>query len=230
MAVLAHLLAGLHPRHELLVVHAFEVGTLHAVYDAPGALLLGFVECGQFTFLHFLLRIEVGSETTLGHDGCHWLAIVGVVGLHGHVVNLRSYAERHVRRQCPRCRRPCQEVSLAVVGPCLLRVNDLELCRNSGVFHVTVATRLIELVRAQTGTGGGRVRLNGVAFVEQSLVVELLEQPPQRFNVFVVVGDIGMVQVDKVSHLFRQAAPLCGELHDVLTTAAVIVLRGDILV
>ena len=64
VAVLAHLLAGLDPGHELLVVEADEVGALHAVDDAPGAELLLLVEGRQrSTVLDLLLLVEVGVET-----------------------------------------------------------------------------------------------------------------------------------------------------------------------
>ena len=82
----------------------------------------------------------------------------------------------------------------------------------------------------QSGTGSGGIRLDGVALIEQPLVVELLEQPPQGLNVFIVISDIGMIQIDEISHLLGQLAPLCRKLHHVLAAFVVIVLHRDILV
>jgi hypothetical protein len=51
---------------------------------------------------------------------------------------------------------------------------------------------------------GRGVRLNGVALIEQALVVELLEEPPQCLDIFVVESDIRMLEVDEIAHLLRQ--------------------------
>ena len=54
-----NLLAWLYPRKELLVVHAFEVGTLHVVDNAPRALLLLLVEWQEITFLALLVCLQI---------------------------------------------------------------------------------------------------------------------------------------------------------------------------
>ena len=53
----------------------------------------------------------------------------------------------------------------------------------------------------QTSTCGGRIRLDGVTFIEQILVVKLLEQPPQGLNILVVIGDIGIFHIHPIAHL-----------------------------
>ena len=78
-------------------------------------------------------------------------------------------------------------------------------------------------------SGGGRVGLDGVALVEQALVEELLQEPPQRLDVFVVVGDVRVVHVDPVAHLAREVLPLARELHHRLAARAVVLLDGDLL-
>ena len=81
---------------------------------------------------------------------------------------------------------------------------------------------------AQSGAGGGAVGLYGVALIEQTLLVELLQQPPQRLDVFVVVGDIGVVQVYEVAHPLGQLAPFAGVGHHVFAALLVVVLCRDV--
>ena len=54
-----YLLAWLYPWQELLVVHAFEVGTLHVVDDAPWALLLLLVEWKEIALLTLLVSLQI---------------------------------------------------------------------------------------------------------------------------------------------------------------------------
>ena len=54
-----NLLAWLYPWQELLVVHAFEVGTLHVVDNAPRALLLLLVEWQEIAFLALLVCLQI---------------------------------------------------------------------------------------------------------------------------------------------------------------------------
>ena len=104
-----------------------------------------------------------------------------------------------------------------------------ELCGHRLVLHVAVAARQVQLVRAQSGTGSGRVGLDGVALVEQTLVVQLLEQPPQALDVTVLVGDIGVVHVHPVAHAVGQVFPLAGIFHHLLAAGGVIVIDRDFL-
>ena len=84
-------------------------------------------------------------------------------------------------------------------------------------------------MRAQTCTCAWRVWLDGVTLVEQALVVELLEEPPESLDILVIVGDIRMIEIYEVTHLLGQLAPLGGELHHVLAALVVVILGRDIL-
>ena len=84
-------------------------------------------------------------------------------------------------------------------------------------------------MRGESGSGSGRIGLDSIALIEQSLIIKLLEQPPKGLDVFVVVSDIGMVKVNEIAHLFGQFAPFGRKLHHILTTFVVIVLHRDIL-
>ena len=84
-------------------------------------------------------------------------------------------------------------------------------------------------MRAQACTCAWRVWLNGVTLVEQPLIIELLEEPPESLDVLVIVGDIRMIEIYEVTHLLGQLAPLSGELHHVLAALVVVILCRDIL-
>ena len=224
-----HLLAWFHPWHELLVVHTLEFCTLHVVDDTPWALLLLLVERKKVALLALLVSLQVRAYQSLRHDKRHRLTIVEIVGLDGYIVNLRTHAESHVRWQSPRSSCPCDEVRFAPLRPLCLRILDKELYSGGEVLYVAIATRLVQLVRAKTCTRTWRIWLDGITLVEQALVVELLQKPPQSLDVLIVVSDIRMVKVNEVAHLLSQFTPLGSELHHVLTALMVVVFRRDVL-
>ena len=57
----------------------------------------------------------------------------------------------------------------------------------------------------------------------------MLEEPPESLDVLVVVCDIRMIEINEVTHLLGQLAPLSGELHHVLAALVVVILGRDIL-
>ena len=116
-----------------------------------------------------------------------------------------------------------------MLGPFCLRVFDEELGRNRSVFHITITTWLVQLMARQSRAGSWRVRLNGITFIEQALVVELLQKPPKGLYIFIVIGDIRMIKVNEISHFLRKFTPFSSEHHHVLTTFLIIVFCRDIL-
>ena len=78
-------------------------------------------------------------------------------------------------------------------------------------------------------TCGRRIWLNGVALVEQTLVVESLQEIPQSLDIFVVVGDIWVVEIYPIAHLSGEVAPHIGVLHHILTATTVVLLDGNLL-
>ena len=100
----------------------------------------------------------------------------------------------------------------------------MKLRHNRGVLHVAVGARLVEFVGTQSSASHGAVRLDGVALVQHSLLVELGQQPPHRFHVLGVVGDVRGIHVDPVAHLTCELVPLRGVAHDRLATRVVVFL------
>ena len=221
-----HLLAGLHPRHQLRIAHTHQVGTFIGGHDAIRNHLVA-----RLVFIHrskFALWFQIGIQSRSGHDGADFLTAIGVESLHADIVNLRSHAQGRIRRQCPGRGGPCQEhwcAPLSHLGP---RIHNAELRRDGGVFHVTIATGLVQFVARKSRSGSRRIRLNGISLVEQTFVIELLQEPPQCFDILIVVSDIGMVKVYEIAHFLRQVAPFLREHHHIVAASGVIVLNGDI--
>ena len=72
-----------------------------------------------------------------------------------------------------------------------------------------------------------RVRLNGIAFIQQSFVVKLSEQPPNALHVFWGVGNIGILHIDPISHFFSELVPDIGVAHDRLFTSFIVGIYTD---
>ena len=213
--------ARVNPREQLLVMDAHKVGALHFGNDVARVLV-----------------VEIGAETRFCHHHRARLLGVGVLGLNSHVVDFRTNAERGVRWQGPRCCGPGQNIKLLVVGvgfrqnilnKFVFSVSNLELCGAGGVLHVAVATRLVQLVSRKACSRSGRVRLNGVALVEQPFVIDGFKQIPKSLDVAVVVGDVGVVHIHPIAHFGGQVAPLGGVFHNLRTAGAVVVVNADFL-
>ena len=82
-------------------------------------------------------------------------------------------------------------------------------------------------MRRQTCSCFGRVRLNGVAFIQQTFVVKLSEQPPNTLHVFRSVGNVGVLHIDPISHFFGELVPDVGVAHDGLFTSLVVGVYTD---
>ena len=193
------------PRNQLLVTHAHELAAL----DAAGQHLEG-----DFP-------VEKGADERLGDDVGRGGAGVRIRGADLDVVDVRAHAERRVGRERPRGRGPGEEVQV-------LLPQHLELHRAGRVLDVAVAARLVELVRAQARAGGGAVRLDALALVEQTLAVDVLEEPPEGLDVTVVVGDVRIVHVHPVTDALGEAPPLGGVFHHLLAAGTVVVRDGDL--
>ena len=230
-SVVVELLRRLHPGHELVVADAYEVSALHAVDDAVGHdFVATFVGGHVGAHGHFALGLQISSKARLGHDGCDLLGRIGVVGLHGDIVDAWAHTEGYVGGQRPGRGGPGQEDGLAPFRPALLRVADGELGRHRGVLDIAVAAGKVQLMARKARAGGGGVGLDGVALVETVLVVELLQEPPQGLDKLVVVGHIRVLQIDEIAHLLGQLAPFGRELQYVGAAMAVVIYGGNILV
>ena len=98
-----HIVTGNHPegithgldgRHQLFILNTNEVATLITGYDAVRNQFLTLLVFGHLTTVgDTALGRQIGIQTSLGQHQRHLLGSIGIVGLHGHIVNLRTYAE-----------------------------------------------------------------------------------------------------------------------------------------
>ena len=101
------------------------------------------------------------------------------------------------------------------------------MCRHRSVLHIAIATGLVQLVAREASTCSRRVRLNGVTLIKEILLVELLQQPPKRLDVLIIIGNIGVFHIHPITHAVAQVFPLARVHHHVLATLLVVILNRD---
>ena len=82
-------------------------------------------------------------------------------------------------------------------------------------------------MRRQTCSCFGRVRLNGIALIQQAFVVKLSEQPPNALHVFRSVGNVRVLHIDPISHFFGELVPDVCVAHNRLFTSFVVGIYTD---
>ena len=216
---------GLEPRNELMIadtykVLALETAVQYLVRHNFVAFLVGFHrDFGT-------LRIEPGAKEVLGkHIHCR-SARVGVEGQYADVLDLRTHAKCGIGRKGPGRGGPGQEVCgngfRAVNGLRNAVLDYLELHGGGGVAYILVAAGLVELMGAEAGAVCGRIRLDGVALVQEALVINLLEEVPQGLDVAVVVGDVRVLHVYPVTYALCHVFPFGGIFHHLLAAGGVV--------
>ena len=130
-------------RQQLLVAQAHQSGAQVCAASGPNRT--------------FLLRFEIIGHQSGGQHHLHRRMRVGVFCGDAAVFNVRAHRQRRIGRQGPRGGGPGQKVhgGIPKKRPALVRWHHGKLRRNAGVCNVFVATGLVQLVGAQTGTRGG---------------------------------------------------------------------------
>ena len=159
----------LYPREKLCVVHTNEFLTFIFGNNLVGHNLVArlvVLECHIGTG-----GVEMSCKKRFGKNHCNRLSAIAVVCLNSNIFNLRAHTQGCVRRQCPRCCCPSYEVWSS--PPCHfgLRIQHSKLSNSSGILYIPVTARLVKLVGAKACTCSGRIWLNGIALIEQPLVV-----------------------------------------------------------
>ena len=81
----------------------------------------------------------------------------------------------------------------------------------------------------QTGTRCRRVWLDRIALVQQSLLVNLLQEIPQRLDIAVIVRNIRIVSIHPIAHTFGQIDPFLCIFHDLAAADGVVLRHGYLL-
>ena len=129
-----------------------------------------------------------------------------------HVRHIRVHRQGGVRQQGPRRGGPAEEGHPGLVA-------QREAHVHGRVHDVAVAQR--HLVRGQRRAAARAVGHDLVALVEQVLLPDLLERPPDRLDVLVVVGHIGVVHVDPEADPLGEPGELVHVLEHRLAAALV---------
>jgi hypothetical protein len=143
----------------------------------------------------------------------HQVAPAGRVG-HLHIGEGRADGGGDVGDQGPRCGRPHQQVG---VGRAPTRQREADVDR--GVDHVLVA--LGHLVAAEGRAAPPAVGSDAVALVEQALVPELADEPPDRLDVVVAERPVGVGGVDPHAGAGGEGRPVLDVARDRLAAAGV---------
>ena len=128
------------------------------------------------------------------------------------VLDLGVNSQGHVAGQGPRRGGPHQEVGARLIP-------QGELDENGRVFDLFVAHS--HLVIRQGGAAAGAIRYNLVALVDEVLIPQLLEDPPDRLDVFILQGDVGVVHVNPEADAVGQLLPFPDVAKDTLAALGV---------
>jgi len=157
---------------------------------------------------------------------------IGVKCLNCDIIDFLSYGKSRIRGEGPWSCRPGQEEY--ILFPPIKQewrffiFNNLELGHDSRIFHITVTARKVQFMRAKASSRSRWIWLNRVAFIQQPFLIQLSQQVPYGFNIFIGKGHIWMIKVNPITHFLSQVIPLVLELHDLNTAGFVIIFYRDL--
>ena len=166
-------------------------------------------------------HLDLLAEHAAGERGGDHLRRLLARHLRAHVLELRVDGHGGVGDQRPRRRGPDDQLVAGLHAPLAGRHAEAHVDR--GVDYVLVTLR--NLVRGERGAASRAVRDDLVALVEQPLVPDLAQRPPDRLDVAVVERAVGVVEVDPEADPLGEPVPLLQEGEDRL--AALGVELGD---
>ena len=137
---------------------------------------------------------------------CQVVELSALLVLDLHVVDVGSDGESQVAGKRPGRRRPGQEIGV------LLSI-DLEADGDGGIGDVAIASQVDLHVRQRACQRRG-VREDVEALVDQTLVIESLEDPPDGLHVVLVHRAIALAEVDPATHPVDALLPLGGVAQD----------------
>ena len=141
-----------HPRNKLFIFHANQICSfILTYYFERNQLVARFIIFQRHAFCFF---IEMSIKQRLCKHYGYLLSIICIVSLYSYIINLRAHTQSCIRRQCPRSSCPCDEIRCAPLCHLRLWIFHLELTYYSQILHITITSRLIQLMRAQSCTCG----------------------------------------------------------------------------
>ena len=155
-----------------------------------------FLEVGAFepgNDLRHGVLLVVGGKTGFRQD----VECAVVVDLD--VIDFRPHGERHVAGQGPGSGGPGEDVGVFFI-------QQFEADRDGGIDHIHIA--LIRFKVGERRAAACAVGEDLVTFVDQVLVPQLLEDPPDGFHVFHVHGAVTVLEIDPAPHALDDRFPL----------------------
>mmetsp|Transcript_26727 Transcript_26727/g.33313 ORF Transcript_26727/g.33313 Transcript_26727/m.33313 type:complete len:503 (-) Transcript_26727:26-1534(-) len=143
------------------------------------------------------------------------------VVLPAHVVERRVDSESEVAGQGPRRGRPSNEVGLLPV------LKHGERDDNGGGGHLLIVGTGLEV--GQHGVAGGGERHDLGATVDEVLIEDLLEGPPDALHVIAVHSLVVVLEVDPAAEAAHRLLPLLRVAHDDLAAELVVAAHADLL-
>ena len=141
------------------------------------------------------------------------------VRLSPHVCELWVDRDRRVGYERPGCRRPDQELIANLRRPGRLGDGKPHIYRR--VDHVLVDVGLAELVARQRGAAARAVGDDLELLVQQPLLVDRLQRPPDRLDVRGIERPVGVVEIDPEPDPLCQPVPLLDVAEHLLAAAGV---------
>ena len=166
-------------RHQLFVIHVFQICTFHFFQDL-------IVFCSQNFVSQNFCQVE---DVSFFIACCHF---------NFYVVNIRTNCQCNVGSQCPWSCCPCQEVFV-------FSSNFLEFCCDCCNLNFFIS--LSYFVGSQTCSATWAVWQDFVSFIDFVSLEELFQDPPSSFDEVVVQSDVWVVQVDQVTHSLCHFSP-----------------------
>ncbi len=213
-------LAGVDPRKKLAIVHSYQLAPFESGHNLPRHDFVARIVFFKRSIAAF--RSENGIGKILCHCHGDFLSRIRIESTCHDIADRRPHGKRRIRRQCPRSGGPCKHARLAPALHRLNRIYKLELGRARGVLYIAIASGLVKLVRAKASTGGRRIRLYGIALIEQVLAIKLRKEPPHTLDITIVVGYVRIGHIDPIAHRVGEGFPLAGILHHLATARRIV--------
>ena len=138
-----------------------------------------------FSYTGFQNLVSILTQYLIAKSVRHVIDASVLFHFYLYILLRRIHTERQVGRQRPRRSRPCQDVRVLVLH---LEAHD---CRT--LLYILVALR--HLLRGQRRTAARTVRNNLKAFIQKSFIPNLLQRPPLRLNIFIMVSNIRVIHI-----------------------------------
>ena len=162
-----------------------------------GAVIEGLI----FLELQVLALVSLQHLIVLTQHGiCQGLSdIVGVAVacLYFYIVFLGVHTQGQVAGKGPRRGGPCQDIGVFSLG----------LKAGNGGTLLYILITLGDLMGGQRGTAARAVGNDLKALVKKALVPDFFQRPPFGFNIFIMIGYIGIIHISPEADLFGKILP-----------------------